>query len=149
MTSTSKILLARARKYRHSRTHKNGCRSPGYFFGREWQIPNLRAFAFFLHRNKYRWGIFQVKSSMYRHSPVFLYFFVVCRKVSIPIDCGSFKLRGSPSWASFFVCNYWCLNFCSRLPATSKIMFPPPWKNDTTHIPTSLARIENTRYSFT
>jgi hypothetical protein len=22
--------------------------------GREWQIPNLRAFAFFIHRNKYR-----------------------------------------------------------------------------------------------
>jgi hypothetical protein len=65
------------------------------------------------------------------------------------IDCSSFKLRGSPSWASFFVCNYWCLTFCSRLPATSKIMFLPPRKNNTTHIPTSPARIENTRYSFT
>jgi hypothetical protein len=65
------------------------------------------------------------------------------------IDHGSFKLCGSPSWASFFVCNYCCLTFCSCLPATSKIMFPPPQKNDTTHIPTSPARIENTRYSFT
>ncbi len=48
-----------------------------FIFGREWQIPNLRAFAFFLHRNKYRWGIFQVKSSMYRHSPVFPFIFLL------------------------------------------------------------------------
>ncbi len=55
-----------------------------YFLGREWQIPNLRAFAFFLHRNKYRWGIFQVKSSMYRHSPVFPYFLLMFKESSRP-----------------------------------------------------------------
>ncbi len=65
------------------------------------------------------------------------------------IDRGSFKLCGSPLWASFFWCNYWCLTFCSHLPTTSKIMFWPPQKNDTRHIPTSMARIENTRYLFT
>ncbi len=30
------------------------CKGSSFFNGREWQIPNLRAFAFFLHRNKYR-----------------------------------------------------------------------------------------------
>jgi hypothetical protein len=32
----------------------SGDEGGGYYIGRKWQIPHLRAFAFSLHRNKYR-----------------------------------------------------------------------------------------------